>query len=66
MDEEIITTESDSIFATGVFLQPVQCEINGIKQWRWVAVGFTDDCYYDGKSIDVYDYSDNYNGLYVD
>ncbi|HLD26395.1 MAG TPA: hypothetical protein VJB63_00335 [Patescibacteria group bacterium] len=28
------------IFSTGVYLQSVECVVNGKKQWRWVAVGF--------------------------
>jgi hypothetical protein len=36
--QSIQITSKDKIFATGVHLQAVQIEINGIKQWRWVAV----------------------------
>lgn len=57
-------SETDKIFATGVFLQPVECIINGIKTWRWVAVGFEDDSYYDGEVIDIYDYADSFEGLF--
>ncbi len=64
MDDEIITTEADSIFSTGVFLQPIKCTINGIEQWRWVAVGFTNDSYYDGEVINIYDYADTFEGLF--
>ena len=56
-------TDKDTIFATGVFLQPIKCTINGIKQWRWVAVGFEDDSYFDSELIDVYDYADTLEGL---
>lgn len=52
------------IFSTGVHLQSVEVEINGIKQWRWVAVAFEDDSYQNGESVDIYDYSDTYEGLF--
>jgi hypothetical protein len=52
------------IYSTGVHLQSVEVEINGIKQWRWVAVGFEDDTYKDGETVDIYDYSDSYEGLF--
>lgn len=57
-------SETDTIFATGVFLRPVECIINGIKSWRWVAVGFEDDSYYDGEVISIYDYADSFEGLF--
>ena len=63
MDNQIIISDADKIFATGVFLQPIECVLNGKKQWRWVAVGFEDDSYYNGKSIDIYDYADTLEGL---
>ncbi len=66
MDKQISISDTDKIFATGVFLQPVNCTINGQEQWRWVAVGFEDDSYYDGKIIDVYDYADKIEGLIID
>jgi hypothetical protein len=63
MDKQISISSKDKIFATGVFLQPVKCTINEIEQWRWVAVGFEDDSYYDGEVIDIYDYADTFEGL---
>lgn len=63
MDNQVVISDTDKIFATGVFLQPVKCTINGIEQWRWVAVGFEDDSYYDGEIIDIYDYADTLEGL---
>jgi len=63
MDKQIVITDKDKIFATGVFLQPVKCTINQVEQWRWVAVGFEDDSYYDGNVIDIYDYADTLEGL---
>lgn len=62
MDKQIIS-DTDKIFATGVFLQPVNCVINGKQQWRWVAVGFEDDSFYGGKLIHVYDYADTVEDL---
>ena len=52
------------IFSTGVHLQSVEVEINGIKQWRWVAIGFEDDTYKDGEQVEIYNYSDSYEGLF--
>ena len=66
MDNEVTISERDKIFATGVFLQAVKCTINCIEQWRWVAVGFEDDSYYDGGLIDFYDYADTFEGLFID
>ncbi len=58
-------SENDKIYATGVYLQPVKAIINGNEQWRWVAVGFENDSFYDGEIINVYDYSDTFKGLLV-
>ncbi len=66
MDNKILMSYTDKIFATGVFLQPVKCTINGIEQWRWVAVGFEDDSYYDGEVIDIYEYANTPEGLIAD
>ncbi|MDO9154275.1 MAG: hypothetical protein Q7U47_11360 [Paludibacter sp.] len=56
-------TSNDKIFATGVHLQAVQIEINGIKQWRWIAVGFEEDSFFNGENIDVYDYANTFEEL---
>jgi len=48
MEYTILMKENEQkigIFSTGVHLQTVKCIINGIKQWRWVAVGFEDDSF---------------------
>ena len=63
MDKQATISDTDKIFATGVFLQPAKCTINGVEQWRWIAVGFEDDSYYDGEVIDIYDYADTLEGL---
>lgn len=57
---------NDQIYATGVFLQAVELVIEGKRQWRWIAVGFEDDTYFDGKTIDIYDYADSFEGLFKD
>ena len=57
------TPNITEIFATGVNLQAIEIEINGKKQWRWVAVGFEDDSYYNGEVIDVNDYANDLEGL---
>lgn len=61
--QSINITNNDKIFATGVQLQALQIEINGIKQWRWVAVGFEEDTFLNGESIDVYDFAYPFEGL---
>lgn len=65
VQKNITDNANIKIFATGVFLQPFEVEINGRKQWRWIVVGFEDDSYYDGELIDVYDYADSFEGLLV-
>ena len=47
-----------TIFSTGVHLQAVECVINGIKQWRWVAVGFEDESFLNGKTVNPVEYAD--------
>jgi hypothetical protein len=47
------------IFSTGVRLQAIKCAINGRKQWRWIAVGFEEDSYLNGKTINPTEYSDD-------
>ncbi|MDX1902574.1 MAG: hypothetical protein SFU27_00325 [Thermonemataceae bacterium] len=64
--EKLEITPSSKVFATGVYLQAIEVEINGKKQWRWVAVGFEDDTYFDGKTIDIYDYANSFEGLFKD
>lgn len=61
MDNEItlILSPEDTIFATGVFLQPVKCTINGKEQWRWVATNFEDESYYDGITVDPVEFADD-------
>ncbi len=51
------------IFSTGVHLQAIECVINGIKQWRWVAVGFEDDSFLNGKTVDPIEYANKQNEL---
>lgn len=63
MENQILISDTDRIFATGVFLQPVKCLINGKEQWRWVAVGFEDDSYFNGKRVDIYDYAETLEDL---
>ena len=56
-------SDTDTIFATGVFLQPVKCVINEKEQWRWVAVGFEDDSYFEGKIINPSEYANEIEDL---
>lgn len=55
--KNIETSTNIKIFATGVHLQAIEAEINGTKQWRWVAVGFEDDSYFEGNTIEINDYA---------
>lgn len=58
-------TQKNTIFATGVHLQAFEVEIDGKKQWRWVAVGFEDDNYCNGEIIDVYDHAGSFEKLII-
>jgi len=51
------------IFSNGVYLQPVECVINNQKQWRWVAVGFEDDSFMNGETINPIEYADKQKDL---
>lgn len=50
-------SEVKEIFSTGVYLESIECVINGKKQWRWIAVGFEDDSFLDGKVINPIEYA---------
>jgi len=66
MDKQITISDTDKIFATGVFLQTIKCTINEKEQWRWVTVGFEGDSYYNGERIDIYDYANTLDSLIAD
>lgn len=51
------------IFSTGVHLQSVECVIDGKKQWRWVAVGFEDENFLNGKAINPVEYAEKQKNL---
>ena len=51
------------IFSNGVYLQPVECVINNQKQWRWIAVGFEDDSFMNGETINPIEYADKQKDL---
>lgn len=55
---------NDTIFSTGVYLKAEKVQINGIEQWRWVAVVFEDSNYMNGEEVEVYDYADSYEKLF--
>ena len=50
-------SKNTQIFATGVHLQAVECTINDIKQWRWVAVSFEDDSFMNGQIVEPIEYA---------
>jgi len=47
-----------TIFSTGVFLESIECTIDGQKQWRWIATSFEDETFLNGKSINSIEYAD--------
>ncbi len=51
------------IFSTGVYLQAIECIINRKKQWRWLAVGFEDESFMNGKEINPIEYAQNQENL---
>lgn len=55
----------DTIYSTGVFLKAEEIEINGTKQWRWVATSIEGDCFKEGTPIMVHDYAQSLDGLFV-
>jgi hypothetical protein len=59
-------TPKDKIFSTGVHLQAVEVKIGEIKQWRWLVVGFEEESYFNGETIDLNDYADSFEGLVKD
>ncbi|MDI6752135.1 MAG: hypothetical protein QME07_04670 [bacterium] len=52
-----------TIFSTGVHLQSVECVINGKKQWRWVATGFEDESFLNGKATNPFEYAEKQESL---
>ncbi|MGI8788347.1 MAG: hypothetical protein ACR2HG_11375 [Pyrinomonadaceae bacterium] len=65
MNKQINLSDTDKIFATGVFLQPVKCTINNVEQWRWVAVDFEDDSFYNGETVNLNEYAENLEDLII-
>jgi len=63
MEQKKLIDIFDKIFSTGVHLKPIECVINGKKQWRWIVVGFEDETFFEGEIIDVYDFADSFEGL---
>lgn len=52
-----------TIFSIGVNLQAVECVINNIKQWRWVAVNFEDETFLNGESVNPIEYAEKQRDL---
>lgn len=63
MKEKTTQINPKEVFATGVFLQAVEVEIDGQMQWRWIATRFEDETYLEGESIDLYTYANSFEGL---
>lgn len=58
-------TPNLTVFATGVHLQAIEVEINGQKQWRWIAVGFEEDSYFNGETVDIHPYANAFEELFI-
>lgn len=54
------------IFSIGVRLEAVQCTINDITQYRWVAASFEDESFLNGKPVLPVEYADNSENLFKD
>lgn len=57
--------ERTEIFTTGAFLEAVEVEINGEKQWRWIVTKFEDESFLDREAIDVYTYANSQDKLFI-
>ena len=53
-----------TIWADNVELQACEVEINGQKQWRWIATNFEGNTMQDGDQANVYTYADSFKGLF--
>ncbi len=56
-------SESDTIFATGVFLAPLKRLVHGTEEWCWIAVGFEDDSFLNGECINPNESADKLEDL---
>ena len=56
---------NDTIWADNVELKACEVEINGKKQWRWIATNFEGEIMQDGKSVNVYTYADSLHDLFI-
>ena len=57
------TKNQETIFSIGVHLKSIECAIDGQKQWRWIAVGFEDDSFMNGETINPIEYADKQKDL---
>ena len=63
LDENTFTESKPRIFATGVFLVPMETSKNGRKRYVWVVDEFIDDTYNDDGIIcspNLYTHSKDY------
>lgn len=54
-----------TIFTNGAFLQAVEVEINGVKQWRWIVTSFEDESFQNGMPIDVCESAETKEKLFI-
>ena len=66
MEDEFELSKDVKIFTTGAFLRAFEVEINGVKSWRWIVVGQEGDAFLDNEIIEVYDYADSFEGLFIE
>ena len=53
-----------TIFANGVFISPRKFVVDGRDVWRWVVESFEDDCFYEGRTINIVEYATTKDGLF--
>lgn len=62
---QTITENKPVIYSTGVFLRPLEVQINGNIHFVWVADVFDDDTFFDGESISPRVISDTIDELFT-
>jgi hypothetical protein len=55
-----------AVYTTGAFLEAIEVELNGTKQWRWIVTRFEDDTFCEGQMLDaISEYGTTYQDLGV-
>jgi len=53
----------DIVFTNGAFITPIQVDIHGIKQWRWIVASFEDVSFFNGKVVNPIEKADDFKEL---